>query len=346
MNKAIIDITSIHKDFMVGEQNVHVLKDVSFSIYEGDFLVIFGPSGCGKSTLLHIILGLEGPTTGNVTFLGEDFYTGKDEDDISGFRKQHVGMVYQQANWIKALKVGENVAFPLLLLGEEKPQAFEKAKRILEQVELVEWFDYAPTELSSGQQQRISLARALVHNPQVIIADEPTGNLDFKSGQEMMELLAKLNTEQKKTVIMVTHDLEYLKFANRAVQMLDGKIQKVFEEGDKKELMGGLHFKRGGGTEDGPTGEKGTEFVPGKQATKESEITKVDKTKEVASDDVPAQPEVEKQSSEVENISLDPVEDKGEEEKTNEMKRGIFSKFWHKKSPQLENLNNSNTPPN
>lgn len=247
MSNTIIDITSVRKNFMVGGQDIEVLKDISFKVFEGDFLVIFGPSGCGKSTLLHIILGLEGPTSGQITFLGDDFYTGKDEDEISDFRKKHVGMVYQQANWIKSLKVGENVAFPLLLLGEEKFASYEKAKKILEQVELADWFDYSPAELSSGQQQRISLARALIHNPQVIIADEPTGNLDFKSGQEMMELLEKLNKEQGKTIIMVTHDLEYLKFSNRAVQMLDGKVLKIFEEKDKDELMKGLHFKRAEG---------------------------------------------------------------------------------------------------
>ena len=246
MSNPVIDIKNIEKTFMVGAQEVHVLKNISFSVLEGDFLVIFGPSGCGKSTLLHIILGLENPSEGNVTFLGQDFYTNKAEDERSSFRKEHVGMVYQQANWIKSLKVGENVAFPLVLLGQEKSACLQKAKEILQQVELADWFEYVPTELSSGQQQRISLARALINDPEVIIADEPTGNLDFKSGQEMMELLARLNQTQKKTVIMVTHDLEYLKFANRAVQMLDGQVVRIFEEKDKSELMSGLQFKRAG----------------------------------------------------------------------------------------------------
>ncbi len=240
----IIEINQIHKSFRVGVQDVTVLKNINFNIRYGDFIIIFGPSGCGKSTLLHIILGLEPPTTGEIKFLGQDIYKNSDEDARSEFRKQHVGMVFQQANWIKSLQVRENVAFPLLLLGSEKPRAFIKATEMLRKLELEAWADYMPTELSGGQQQRISLARALINNPEIIIADEPTGNLDFKAGQDIMRLLKEMNTNENKTVIMVTHDLEYLTYANTAVRMLDGEVIGVYQEGDKEKLIGELQMKR------------------------------------------------------------------------------------------------------
>ena len=219
----IIQAQSITKNFPVKSLNVRVLSDISLSVNTGDFLVLFGPSGCGKSTLLHILLGLESPTTGKVIFYEESLYDDLDDDDRTEFRKMHIGMVYQQPNWIKALTVRENIIFALRLNGCSGSEALKRADKVLETVEMTQWNDYIPTELSSGQQQRVALARAIVTNPDILIADEPTGNLDFESGQVLMTLLTKLNKEGK-TVIMVTHDLEYLTYANRAIQMFDGKI--------------------------------------------------------------------------------------------------------------------------
>ena len=218
----IIQAQNITKNFAVKALDVRVLTDVSLSVYQGDFLVLFGPSGCGKSTLLHILLGLESPTAGRVTFFDKSLYN-MDEDGRTEFRKIHVGMVYQQPNWIKALTVRENIIFALRLNGHSPQESYDRANQVLQTVEMTQWTDYIPTELSSGQQQRVALARAIVTNPDILIADEPTGNLDFESGQVLMTLLSNLNKEGK-TVIMVTHDLEYLSFANRAVQMFDGKI--------------------------------------------------------------------------------------------------------------------------
>jgi putative ABC transport system ATP-binding protein len=245
MTNSIISVQHISKSFHVGVQDVQVLKDISINVNQGDFLVIFGPSGCGKSTLLHAILGLEGPTSGNITFLEKNLYNDTTEDDRSEFRKLHVGMVYQQPNWIKALNVIENVSFPLLLLGVNKPEALEKALEKLKSVDLQEWAYYLPGELSSGQQQRVSLARALITDPEIIIADEPTGNLDFESGQELMQLLTELNKTHK-TIVMVTHDLEYLKFAKTAVRMFNGEIAETYDEKNKNKMLLKIKGKRRG----------------------------------------------------------------------------------------------------
>ena len=247
IQNTIISVQNVSKSFKVGIQNVPVLKDVSFVIRKDDFLIIFGPSGCGKSTLLHTMLGLEAPSRGTIEFLGKNLYQNTSEDDRSEFRKVHIGMVYQQPNWIKSLTVLENIAFPLLLLGQERKQTIEKAKIILSTLEMTDWAFYNPTELSSGQQQRIALARGLVTNPEVIIADEPTGNLDYESGQELMKLLTHLNKTENKTVVMVTHDLEYLNFAKTAIRMFNGEVVGNYEEKDKHKLLSEVKSKRGNG---------------------------------------------------------------------------------------------------
>ena len=241
---AIVDVNNVSKSFFTGVIEVKVLKEVSVKIQKGSFAVVFGPSGCGKSTLLHIILGLEKPTVGKVIFLEKDLYQDSDEDDRSEFRKNHIGMVYQQPNWIKSLTVVENVAFPLLLRGAAKAVSLYKAEEIIKTLAMSDWANYVPTELSSGQQQRIALARALVTDPEVIIADEPTGNLDFESGQELMTLMTKLN-KQGKTIVMVTHDLEYLSYATEAIEMFNGKVVDTYSQADKSKLIKKLASTRG-----------------------------------------------------------------------------------------------------
>lgn len=247
MSSAIIEVTDVQKSFTVGSQLVQVLHQITLEITMGDFVIIVGPSGCGKSTLLHIILGLEQPSAGDVTFLGEKIYNNTTEDYRSDFRKKHIGMVYQQSNWVKSMTVAENVAFPMLLLGMDKVVARERSFELLTKLKMQEWGDYMPSELSGGQQQRVSMARALANNPEIIIADEPTGNLDYQTGQEVMQLLRDLNTKEKKTVVMVTHDLEYLKYANRAIKIFDGRVQATYTESQINDLMGSSQQKRGVG---------------------------------------------------------------------------------------------------
>lgn len=241
----IIRVDNVSKSFHLGVQELPVLKGITFTIQKGAFTVIIGPSGCGKSTLLHTILGLEPPTSGDVFLLGKNLYKDADTEDLrSEFRKRHIGMVYQQANWIKSLTVIENVAFPLSLVGMNKTESSKKAWDLLSTVGMQNWVNHKPSELSGGQQQRVALARALINEAELIIADEPTGNLDYEAGQQLMTMLSDL-ADKGKTVIMVTHDLEYIKYAKYAIRMLDGKVVETYSGEDKERLENEVKGKRG-----------------------------------------------------------------------------------------------------
>ncbi|MBP7927988.1 ABC transporter ATP-binding protein [Patescibacteria group bacterium] len=244
MDEIVLQAIDIKKSFKVGAQEVEVLKGITFDIPKGDFAIILGPSGSGKSTLLHVLLGLEKPTVGKVMCINVDIFALPTDDDRSSFRKKHIGMVYQQPNWIKALTVLENVAFPLSLLGMEKVTALQKAWKSLASMGMQSWATYIPTELSGGQQQKVALARALITDPELIIADEPTGNLDFESGQDLLNVLTKLN-ELGRTILMVTHDLEYLKYGKSAVRIRDGLVVDVTRGKEKANIEKTTKFKRG-----------------------------------------------------------------------------------------------------
>ena len=221
-NEIILDCKGIKMSFKVGNGIVQVIKGVDVSIRKGEFIILFGSSGCGKSTLLNILLGLENPTEGTVRFLGKEIYQ-YSEDERSQIRKEGVGLIYQQQNWVKSLNVLENVALPLTLRGELTDDREKKALELLTMVNLQTAAIQAPTELSSGQQQKISFARALIFGPALLVADEPTGNLDSKSSSELMEMFKDYN-EKGNTIIMVTHDLKFLTYATRALNMSDGLI--------------------------------------------------------------------------------------------------------------------------
>ena len=243
-NSPVMSVEHVNKNYQVVTQEVQVLKDVSTQIHGGDFFVIFGPSGSGKSTLLHTLLGLEKPTAGKVMLLEKDFAQ-MSQDEAAEFRKTRVGMVYQQPYWIKSLTVLENVAFPLFLLGQMPSEAFGKSLEMLKIVGMEDWQNYSPTELSSGQQQRVSLARALINDPVILVADEPTGNLDTQSGEELMQLLSNLNKQDGRTIVMVTHDLEYLKYATRMIRVVDGKIENEYNQAEVSKLFKEMAGKRG-----------------------------------------------------------------------------------------------------
>lgn len=219
------------------------MKDISFDIQVGQFVIIFGPSGCGKSTLLHTLLGLERPDTGSIKIFDKDMYKDPTGEEASNIRMKEIGMVYQQAYWVKSLNVEENTALPLRLLGVEKDIRTLKARKVLSSVKMLDWARYHPSELSSGQQQMVSLSRALITNPRLIIADEPTGNLDFETGTKLIKMLKSIN-EDGITIIMVTHDLEYLEYADMCIKLLNGQVQKIFSPEVDVEEMRSVNMRK------------------------------------------------------------------------------------------------------
>lgn len=231
--KPIIEIKKLNKEFTVGKNQVHILKDIDLEIFNGEFVILFGPSGCGKSTLLNSIIGLEAPTSGEITVRGEDIYK-LEEDARAKFRRSKFGMVYQQPNWIKSLNVAENIAYPLMISGSKKKNAIKRANHVLDLFGLSEYTKYIPTELSGGQQQKTAMCRAFVTNPWILIADEPTGNLDSVSSEDVMNIFKFINEESKRTILMVSHNLEYEKYATKVVYMRDGHIEKVV---DRKKVV-------------------------------------------------------------------------------------------------------------
>ena len=229
-HETIINVDKVSKDFLVGENVINALKEVDLQISATDFMVIFGPSGCGKSTLLNTILGLDKPSKGNVTIRGTKIYSMED-DERALFRAKKIGMIYQMPHWIKSLNVIENVALPLIIEGEKEQEALRRAKKTLAELEIEKLAKQMPTQLSGGQQQKAGLARALISNPWILIADEPTGNLDTTSSDEIMALFDTLNKKFKRTIIMVTHNQAYWDMGTRRIQMQDGKIVKEVNHG-------------------------------------------------------------------------------------------------------------------
>lgn len=219
------------------------MKDISFDIQVGQFVIIFGPSGCGKSTLLHTLLGLERPDTGSVKIFDKDMYKDPTGEEASNIRMKEIGMVYQQAYWVKSLNVEENTALPLRILGIEKDIRSLKTKEVLSSVMMLDWAKYHPSELSSGQQQMVSLSRALITNPRLIIADEPTGNLDSETGTKLIKMLKSIN-EDGITIVMVTHDLEYLEYADMCIKLRNGQVEKIFSPEVDVEEMRTINMKK------------------------------------------------------------------------------------------------------
>lgn len=221
-----LKVSNLKKSFLVGKEKVPVLKGIDLEVDFGEFVVILGPSGCGKSTLLNTILGLEEPSEGQILVRGKEMYT-MDEDGRAHFRRQKFGVVYQQANWVRSLNVVENVAFPLNIAGVSHQDALRRARNILYLFKFDKYEKYYPMELSGGQQQKLSMCRALVTNPWIIMADEPTGNLDTVSSEDLMYDLKVLNVESKRTVIMVTHNPDYERYATKLIYMEDGLIKNI-----------------------------------------------------------------------------------------------------------------------
>ena len=227
MNKPIIDVQDAWKIYQMGEVEVPALRGLSLKIYKGDFAVIMGPSGSGKSTAMHCIGCLDLPTKGQVFLDGKDI-SKMSESRLAQIRGKKIGFVFQTFNLINTLNAIENVTLPMIFKDEFVPEKPEKAKKILKMVGLGERMHHRPTELSGGEQQRVAIARALANDPEIILADEPTGNLDSEMGKQIIDLLLELHKKQKKTLIIVTHDSRFakLKGINRLFLLKDGKVEK------------------------------------------------------------------------------------------------------------------------
>jgi ABC-type antimicrobial peptide transport system, ATPase component len=217
----ILRVENLCKQYGKGENKVIALNNVSFKVNKGEFVAIVGASGSGKSTLLHLIGGVDRPTSGKVFIDGKDIYKFND-DELAIFRRRQVGLIYQFYNLIPILDVGENITLPLDL--DNRNVNKQKLNELIKELGLENRKKHLPNELSGGQQQRTSIGRAIITNPAIILADEPTGNLDSKASDEIVALLKKSNKDYKQTIIMITHNMEIAKIADRVIKIEDGKI--------------------------------------------------------------------------------------------------------------------------
>lgn len=239
----MIRLERVEKVYGMGESVVKALDGVSLSLGKGELIAVIGPSGSGKSTLLQVLGALDLPTSGSV-FLGGRNIAQLSESELAQLRGKRIGFVFQQFNLIPTLSARENVALPLFFQGANREERMERAEMLLKRVGLGERGEHLPSELSGGEQQRVAIARALVNEPEILLADEPTGNLDSKTGKEIMELFLQLHKEGK-TIILVTHNPEIASQALRILQMRDGKI-----EHEKRRKKNFLMKIRGLGIED------------------------------------------------------------------------------------------------
>jgi len=230
----VIEVKNLYKLYRVGESVVRALNGVDFTVYAGEFCAIVGTSGSGKSTLLNMLAGLEKPTKGEIIISGQHMET-LNEDGLVKFRRENVGFIFQSFHLIGTLNAVENVALPLSFRGEARTSRMKKADKMLDLVNLKKHKKHLPNQMSGGQQQRVGVARALVVNPKIIFADEPTGNLDSHTSEEVMRLMQEVVRQQKKTLVMVTHDDHLAAYADRVFHIIDGEIVKIEDNRKKRE---------------------------------------------------------------------------------------------------------------
>jgi len=221
--EAIIHLDNIKKNYYLGKQVIEVLKGISFDILKNEYVALMGPSGSGKSTLMNILGCLDTPTSGTYILNGHDVSSMAD-NDLADVRNKEIGFVFQQFNLLPRLTAAENVALPLVYAGVPRKQRMEKALEVLSRVNLADRSHHKPNEMRGGQNQRVAIARALVNDPSIILADEPTGNLDSKTSHEIMEIFSKIHAGGN-TVILVTHEVDIAEFAHRIVRLKDGIIE-------------------------------------------------------------------------------------------------------------------------
>ena len=223
----LLNLSHIYKDYQQEKLVVPVLKDVSLSVEEGEYVAIMGPSGSGKTTLMNIIGCLDLPTSGSYELSGQDVLACKDRE-LADVRLNSIGFVFQSFHLLPRESALENVALPLINAGVKKADREKRAAAALERVGLADRVDFKPTQLSGGQKQRVAIARAMVNNPKILLADEPTGALDSKSGKQIMELFERLN-EEGVTIVMITHDAKIASYAKRVIRIIDGEIEEAAE---------------------------------------------------------------------------------------------------------------------
>lgn len=223
MENTVLKTNNLHKTVTVGRENVDLLKDINITVKRGEFVSIMGQSGCGKSTLLYLLGGLDKPNKGSV-LLNDIDINSLSNSKKSKLRCSEIGFVFQFYNLVPGLTVEENILLPVVMAKKKKLDVKEKLEELLEIVNLKEKRDLRPHQLSGGQQQRTAIARALITNPSLLLADEPIGNLDSASGEEVMKLFKKINIEQKVTIIQVTHSNESAEYGNRIIRMRDGQV--------------------------------------------------------------------------------------------------------------------------
>ena len=219
----IINVKNIKKAYTVGTQEVHALRGIDLSVEKGEFMAIMGPSGSGKTTLMNIIGCLDTPSSGSYELNGTSV-SSLEDDELANIRNKEIGFVFQSFNLLAKNSTLDNVMLPLKYAGFNKNEAIQKAKEVIERVGLIDRLDHTPAELSGGQQQRVAIARALVNNPSIIFADEPTGNLDSKTGDEVMGLFKELNSNGQ-TIILITHEDSIAQQSNRVITIMDGLIK-------------------------------------------------------------------------------------------------------------------------
>jgi putative ABC transport system ATP-binding protein len=224
--KPVVKLSGVAQSFTVGDETVNVIHGADFEIKPGSFNILYGQSGSGKSTLLNILSGLQRPTKGSVVFNGKDIYNLR-SDDLAFFRANEIGIVYQQNYWVNSLNVVENVSMPLYLQGYRKAEAEAEALKMLKRINMDSYAKKYPTLLSGGEQQRVAMARAIVNSPSVVIADEPTGNLDNTNGDMIMDFLVNYQAVLGHTIILVTHNMEYLTLADHLLNIQDGDVRDM-----------------------------------------------------------------------------------------------------------------------